>query len=52
MNTSSLIAGIVYTSPAVDILAVSTEGILCTSGNEYGSGIDELPEVDFDWSDN
>lgn len=49
MNTSSLITGIVYVSPVIDILVVSPEGILCTSDSEYGSGIDELPEVDFEW---
>ena len=50
MIESSFSAGSGYESPAVFVLTVCSEGILCSSDGSYDSGIDELPEVDFEWS--
>lgn len=52
MVESLFYAGCTYESPAVCVLAVCSEGILCSSEGSYGSTVDELLEEDFDWSDN
>ena len=52
MIKSSFYAGSNYESPAVSVLIVCSEGVLCSSDGGFGSGIDELPEADFDWSEN
>ena len=38
-----------YVSPSVYIVELQTEGVLCASNRQYGSGIDDLTETDYNW---
>lgn len=41
-----------YVTPAIKVVEFQPEGVLCASTKQYGSGIDDLTETEFDWSNN
>ena len=51
MTISSSLSGSVYVTPAVILLEINPEGILCGSTSK-GSDIESLEEEFFDWSNN
>lgn len=38
-----------YVSPSLEVIEIVSEGVLCGSTQQYGSGIDDLTEDTFEW---
>ena len=46
---NQILSGGGYVSPVSKVVEIQPEGVLCGSTKQYGSGIDDLTETDFEW---
>ena len=38
-----------YETPATKVVEILSEGILCGSAKQYGTGLDDLTETEYGW---
>lgn len=48
-NVKILNGGGSYEAPLAKVVEIQPEGVLCGSNKQYGSGLNDLTEEDFDW---